>query len=374
MKKLCNLKYLLLVSLLLPACSSSSGNDNNNDSDSDTTMVELRDTCLPDSFSDYNENIFKCEPLKTDYTPSDPDNDSWDACISDDNSYHKIEDSISSIARVEAGEAIGELLWNNSNVPSADDFIAAKVLLDTQEGLGSRIDRRYDIHYDPPSDGSSCDDEGVAEKNPDYCVGPAVLRPLLNEAFADGANGNNLAANAEIIHAAISWFFYVSTVKESTTCASAAKDCDSSWAYFTGAGDRGDEIGFAKEMRAIAPLTTDRAYDGILAVRCWRDLDSGETAENLDLQKQAITQYDTALLYGMSILIRQRFEALDNCTGDNLHAVYASLQVLVPLFDRAVRELDSSSADKLLGEIEKDPTEIDVKSSVEILDTLFVCP
>ena len=80
--------------------------------------------------------------------------------------------------------------------------------------------------------------------------------------------------------------------------------------------ERGDTIGLAGEMREVAPSTHDRAYDGVLAVRCWRDLDPAEIATNLDLRDQAIAQYDAALIHGMSILIRQRFQAIVGCTDE----------------------------------------------------------
>ena len=41
-----------------------------------------------------------CEPLETDYSPGA--DDSWAECISDDNTYHQFEMTISSIGRVGA--------------------------------------------------------------------------------------------------------------------------------------------------------------------------------------------------------------------------------------------------------------------------------
>ena len=67
------------------------------------------------------EDTSACAPLPTDYMPRDNSSaaDSWPACISDDNAYHQIQPSVSTIARVAAFEVIGDLLWKNNKVPSA---------------------------------------------------------------------------------------------------------------------------------------------------------------------------------------------------------------------------------------------------------------
>lgn len=334
-----------------------------------------RNACLDDAFAEYTEDLSECVPLESDYTPSNPDGDGWAACISDDNTYHRIEESVSSIARVEAYDAMGALLWNTGEMPIPQDFIDAKAVLETEEGLGSRLDRRYDVHFEPPANGAKCDEEGVAEEHPDYCVGPAVLRPLLNNAFAEGASGNAPAVNAEIIHAALQWFLYVSAIKESTTCAETAKDCDSGWAYYSGGTDRNSPIGLAAEIADIAPKTHDRAYDGVLAVRCRQDLNSEENASDLDLWDQAILQLDTALLHGMSVLIRQRFVAIGVCTdAAEKVAAHEALKVLVPLFDRAARERDADAAEVLMQQIEEATDTIDADAALAAIDAVFECP
>ncbi|NIS33831.1 MAG: hypothetical protein GWO04_29455, partial [Actinobacteria bacterium] len=49
-----------------------------------------------------------CEPLPTDYSPGA--DDMWEPCISDDGTYHRIQESISTIQRVRAFEEIATLL------------------------------------------------------------------------------------------------------------------------------------------------------------------------------------------------------------------------------------------------------------------------
>lgn len=360
---------LLLVSLLFVAC----GED-------DPTIVKDPVTDDPItgvgcvSTPTYSEDVSTCEPAATDYQPRDGgQTNGWDACISDDDSYHRIEDSVSSIARAEAYDTIGKLLWEGGVTPSSADFLEARVLFEDEQGLGSRIARRYDVHYAKPETGA-CEEEGVAEANPDYCVGPATLQPILVDAFADGYEGHNQIVNAAKIEAAIQWFLYVSSVKESTTCTDAAKDCDSGWAYYSGGTPRESPIGLAADIDALAPETHDRAYDGVLAVRCWRYLDDAVPATNLALRDQAIAQLDRALVRGMSILIRQRFAALECSTGDFQQANLEALRILVPLFDRETRARDADAADLLANEIAKSADAVDVSAAIAAIDATYPCP
>ncbi len=323
----------------------------------------------------YTEDVSSCVAAGTDYQPRENNSadDQWAACISDDDTYHRIEESVSSIARVEAYAAIGDLLWPAAGAPTWQQFVAARVLFEEEQGLGSRVSRRYDVHYAPPDSGA-CEDEGVAEANPDYCVGPALLQPLLVAAFADGSQGHDRVVNAARIHAALLWFFYVSTIKEATTCADTPKDCDSSWAYYSGGTPRATPTGLGGEIDQYAAETHDRGYDGALAVRCWRDLDQAVPAEELAMRDLAIGQLDQALLRGMSILVRQRFLELDCAAGDYQRAALEALRILVPLLDRETRARDTTVADLLAGEVAKEADAIDVDAAVAGLDATYPCP
>jgi len=206
-------------------------------------------------------------------------------------------------------------------------------------------------------------------------VGPAVLQPILVDAFAAGSDGQDSVGNAARIHAALQWFLYVSVIKEVTTCTTAPADCDSGWAYYTGGTPREAPIGLAAEIQALAPETHQRIHDGLLAVRCWRNLDN-ETGEatDLGLRDRAIRQLDRALQRGMALLIRQRFEELACAAEDYQAAALEGLRVLVPLLDRATRELETAAADLLLNEVQKEAGAIDVQRMVEALDRLYDCP
>ncbi len=322
----------------------------------------------------YVEDVSQCVPAATDYKPRENGslNDTWEACISDDGLYHQIEPSVSSISRVEAYETISGMLWENDTI-TAQQFIDARILFEEEQGLGSRVARRYDVHYASPPNGS-CEDEGIPAAFPDYCVGPAVLQPIVVDAFAQGALGNEPIVNAAKIAAALQWFLYVSSIKEATTCAAKAKDCDSSWAYYTGGTPRDTPIGLAADIDFWAPETHDRGYDGVLAVRCWRDLDSSEQAQNQTLQALAIDQLDRALLRGMAILIRQRFEMLSCSTGAHQRATLEWLRIVVPLFDRETRERDPAVANMLQAAIANPADQIDVDTIVAKIDLTYPCP
>lgn len=323
----------------------------------------------------YTEDVSGCQPAATDYRPRDNGsaNDDWSACISDDDTWHRIEESVSTIARVEAYEAIGQLLWSAGAAPTHDDFVAARVLFEEEQGLGSRVARRYDVHYPAPASGG-CEDEGVAAANRDYCVGPATLQPLIVEAFAEGASGRARVVNAARIRAAVQWFLYVSTVKEATTCTDTPKDCDSAWAYYSGGTARESPIGLAGDIDEHAPETHDRGFDGVLAVRCWRDLDQAVPAADLTLRDRAIDQTDAALVRGMALIVRQRFAELGCATGDYRAAAMAALEVLVPLLDRETRARDSAVAERLLAAVRGEAEDVDVAAALADLDATYPCP
>ncbi|MDJ0764097.1 MAG: hypothetical protein QNJ97_14035 [Myxococcota bacterium] len=361
---------IILCFALLIACSESDPDESGDIPDASTGPGE---PCTEDELA-LNPDTSGCLPSPTDYTPQDNGsaNDMWAPCISDDNAYHQIEANVSSIARVAAYDAIGALLWENMNV-QADDFIAARMRFEEEQGLGSRVARRWDPHYPSPAEGS-CEDPGVATANPDYCVGPAVLQPLITSAFAAGAQGEEMIVNAAKIEAALEWFLYVSANKEATTCAETPKDCDSCWAYYSGGTPRESPVGLAADIYRFIPLAHNRAYDGVLAVRCWRDIDPAVPAENPNLQAQAIEQLDVALLHGMAMLVRQRFVALGCATGEYQQGALEALRIMVPLLDRETRERNPATADLLLSEIDKQAPDVAVESVLSALDAIYVCP
>jgi hypothetical protein len=206
---------------------------------------------------------------------------------------------------VQAFEEIADLLFDPTSDAASADFLTARSIYQEDEGLDSRVVRRYDPHYRVP-DGTDCTLDGVPEDYPDYCVGPAQLQPILLDAFNRGAMDDAVREQAARIEAALLWFLYVSPYKESLTCSDVARDCDSSYAYYTGGAEARGGIGLARYVAEVDPHAHDRAWDGLLAVRCWRDLDDGELAVEDELRDRAREQYDRALIDGLAAIVRDR--------------------------------------------------------------------
>lgn len=324
----------------------------------------------------FAEDLSSCQPGAEDYLPRVGNSaaDGWPACISDDNAYHPINPNISTVARVGAFEELALKLWKGNRRPSAQDYIDARVVYAQDQGLDSRLQRREDIHY--PAAPQPCSTAGIPGSFPERCVGPAKLLPILNDAFARGAGGEAPLVHAARIEAALLWFLYVSALSEATSCASKPQDCDSSWAYYSGGTTREAPLGLARYVRELGVETHQRAYDGTLAVRCWRNLDNETgTASNLPLRDRAREQLDRAMLRGLALIARQRFSELSCSRGEVLEARWAFLQTLLPFLDRAARERDAAQAELLRVQLEASgPEAVDGSAALRALDALFPCP
>lgn len=310
-----------------------------------------------------------CKPRPTDYRPGAAD-DGWTmACISDDNAYHRFSESISTITRVAAFDEIAKLLgFGTDKVPTRDDFIAARVVFSADQGLGSRVERREDEHYPPGP--KACNDMTPSElaMYRDRCAGPAKILPIINAAFTAGGKGEEPRANADRMEAALLWFLYISPFKEARTCTNTVNDCDSSYAYYTGDAPRSDGRGFARYVRARSKQTHDAIWDGILAVRCWRDLDNPTgAAMNLTLRDQAVDQLDRAMTKGLAVIVRQRVER--RACGSS----WLGTQLLGAVLDREATARDPAKAAILRAELAKDAAAVDEKTLLGALDALFPC-
>jgi len=280
------------------------------------------------------EDLSECAPKSTDYLPqaNGSQDDSWASCISDAGAYTQLELSVSSIQRVAGFDSIAEILWRRDTVASPQDFLQARDIYTLEQGLRTRVMRRFDPHQEAPPGGElSCGDEETYLNYPEYCIGPSTLGPIITNAFIDGIEGKAPLQNAARIEAGLTWFLYVSVVKEAHTCVQTPKDCDSSWAYYTGGTQRSDSLGLASIIGSLSPETHNRAFDGILALRCWRDLDAETPAENLELWQLAIDQLDQALLHGISLILRQKSLLVDCSTGDFADANREFLRITGPL-------------------------------------------
>lgn len=317
-----------------------------------------------------------CTPDASDYAPGA--DDTWDACVSDGGTYERFEPSISSAGRVAGFEEIADLLWRKTQAPSGADFLAAREIYAAGEGLDSRVQRREDEHYPAVvEDGQTlrCRDEGVPAKDPNRCVGPAQIRPILNQAFADGIEGKDPWVNAAKIEAALTWFLYVSTHKEAITCTVKKKDCDSAYAYYTGDKPRSEGIGLAGIFKRQVPQAHERVWDGILAVRCWRDLDGEEEATDLALRARAVDQMDRALLYGLYQLVGQRTAQALAYEENQRRAALAWLEIMVPVLDRSATQIDATRAATLRTQFSTyTPTPTLTEDALDNLASFYACP
>jgi hypothetical protein len=314
-----------------------------------------------------------CKPLAMDYEPGN-DSDSWAKCISDDGAYHPFDANISTIARIAAFETIRGLLFTGT-APAPEAFVQAKEAYAQDQGLGSRVDRREDVHYAAaPKKCQDMTEEELAQY-PDRCVGPAKIRPILNAAFKDGADGKDPILNAARIEAALLWFLYVSVHKEATTCTTTKVDCDSHYAYYTGGDPETGGLGLSRYVKSLSVKTHDRIWDGILAVRCWRDLDNADTATDTAMRDLAILQLDTALLRGVALVTMSRARAVKESPGcpEMQAAWFETVQILGGVLDREATARNAAKAGLLRDELAKGAG-ADVDAIYGLVEEIFPCP
>ncbi len=339
-----------------------------------------------------------CAPASTDYMPRENNSadDTWPACISDGGVYELVDSPPSSIARIEAFENIADKLWRNG-VPTAQDFLDARVEYTIEEGLESRVNRREDLHYDPIPEAEwddafdsdkQCSVPALAAKYDDRCAGPSQIAPLVNAAFEAGSNGEgDPTVHAAEIEAGLLWFLYISTYKEAYTCAAnKAKDCDSAWAYYTGGFQIDGGIGLASYVKMYSENAHNRIFDGVLASRCWRNLvGDGEGYPLIDeLPPSDVEQFnlgweqlDNALHRGYAVVVRERL--IDHIgglrNGDSTVATWAFLQVAGPVLDREASERGAPEAGTLAALWQSDGTdEAALTEGLAALDSVFDCP
>ena len=367
------------LSVLLVACAT--GCESSDPEPAGNTVTDTNNTvamCEADKGMTILDNA-SCQPAATDYKPRENNSkdDSWAACISDDNLYHPFNASVGSNARVLAFEEIKTLLgFGGNKTPTADDFVQAKIAYSQAEGLQSRLARREDTHYPAVVvDGkqTACNklsaDQVLA--NPDRCVAQAKIQPLIETAFTDGALGKETVLNAARIEAGLLWFLYVSLNKEIETCGSEKKeDCDSVTAYYSGSQVRENPTGFGAYVKARSPQAHDRVWDGLLAMRCWRDLDQALPATNIEMRQQVQAQVDVAALRGLALIVRDRLQNSQSCG-----VAWETVRVLGPVLNRSAVLIDATKAAAMAAEFAKtDAGSVDVKAATDALDSIYACP
>jgi hypothetical protein len=313
-----------------------------------------------------------CPRPVDDYRPGMPGTAGWPSCVSDQGVYVPVEASISALARIAAFEEIRAVLgFETTKIPSSDDFVQARVLYSQDQGIESRIARREDEHY--PAASKLCRDMSEAElaANRDRCVGPAVLRPILNDAFAKGIAGDAPTVQAARIEAALLAWLYFSIFKEATSAKDASKDTDSMWAKYTGGKARAatPRVSLARYVATLAPETHERIEDGLLAVRCWRDSDNPTgVASNTALQLRARTQLDRALLHGLAAIVRQRAAASERCSN-----AWEAVTLLGGFLVREATARDAAQGALLAAALAK-PSATGASEVNAVLERVFPCP
>ncbi len=316
-----------------------------------------------------------CGPNADDYPGA-----AWPDCIADDGQWHLTGSNAesgnppSSQARIASFETMSNLLVCGEGIPSSEAFLDARMEYAIDNGLDSRVQRRYDAHLERPEDDINCRGEDHGERFPEYCIGPGRILPSLTSAFIDGSEGQEPMSSAARVEAGLLWFFYVSTYKEAYSCKSTAKDCDSAWAYY-GAGQTADApaVGLAKYVQRIDTYSHTRVFDALLAIRCWRDLDSAEESEDENMHNRALAQLDTALDHALAVILINRVERVLDADGATDSADWAFLGILGPVIDRAARTIDPERADQLLALWDSGTREAGI-TIVSLLEGLFPCP
>ncbi len=341
-------------------------------------------------FADVDES--PCAPLATDFVPGE--DDMWPACVADSGEWTPVEDDPPGAAdRSVAYDDILALL-RSGTTPTADDFNMARTRYAVGEGLESRLVRREDVHFPviPMADqdpGVDFDKQCTVADNttayPDRCAGPAKMAPLINDAFDAGTTGmGDPNVHAARIDAGIAWFMFASTYKEMASCVQLPDNCDSSRGYFQGAEPRDQPNGLGKQIRDISPMAYNAVYDGMLALRCWRDLYPGDmdpTWEELmtagqDAFASAQEQLDNALWYAMARLVREHIVQQPAECGSAADANWAYLKVLGPVLAPEAERRNSVDATTLAATFaaETPPAPDVLQACVAAIDALFPCP
>jgi len=306
--------------------------------------------------------------LEGSYTPGA--DDEWPECISDDGKYHPINPSISAVARTQVFEEIGALLFDPDKDASKADFLEARKLYEEDEGLGSRVVRRYDPHYKPIGD-ADCSKQADVEANPDYCAGPAKISPLVQAALKKGYEGKDARWHAGRIEGALLWFLAISEYKETLSCSDGnIQDCDSAYGYYDGAGMG---IGLGRYIRELDPEADRDAALGALAVRCWRDVDDALPATNKTLQERARTQFDRPVIRGTIAILLDRIDAAEQESGEAQRYHWGFVTAFLGALQSQAFRASGTKAILADARVAAAPDAIDLNELRSALDSILDC-
>lgn len=317
----------------------------------------------------------------TDYSPrlKMTMNRTWPKCVSDGNTFVMVsKDEPASAARARAFVAMGPQLWKNPAPPTAADFTSARDAYSVPEGLGSRVQRRQDVHYPelPSKMKLGCADEPFFTMYPDRCASPAKILPIITDAFRQGTAGTKPRVQAARIEAGLLWFLYLSSLSEVWTCSfDDETDCDSAWGYYTAAQQRDMPTGLAAYYNALSPDVHNRVFDALLGERCWSEAEGNKLPKtNQKMFCTAENQLDRAELQGQALILKDRFGQLTGATTEMQEAHMAFIGILGGFLDRAARQRDPQKADALKAQWSAaSAATVDVKAAQDVLDAIFGC-
>ncbi len=133
----------------------------------------------------------------------------------------------------------------------------------------------------------------------------------------------------------------------------------------------GGGLGLSKYVREIEPATHQAVFDGILAVRCWREVDNDPMSSSQpEVHQRALRQLDTALERALAAVLIDRLRTWNGTDA----AAWAFLQIMGPVADRAARAVDPAKADTLAAAWAGDGTSQDAEALIGHLEALFPCP
>lgn len=369
-----------LCGLYLGCNGNGNGNGDNNTDDSFCNYDSTRpiDACAS---AVYIEDVSACVAVATDYQPRAGVSgaNGWPTCISDDNTYHLVGDTIpAAVSRSIAFERMSERLWANHCRPSKDDFLVARDDYSVEGGLASRVGRRQDISYPEVAsdDKFACQQEGIPSTYPDRCFGPAVLKPMIDEAFQKGIAQDKPRVQAARIEAALVWFFYLSMTSEVWTCSCNDKsDCDSAAAYYTQLSARDSPTGLAKYVQRLGPETHHRIYDALLAVRCWRDADQAEVAADTQRYQAALSQLEKAGRRGIALILRERIGKIGCTTGEEQEANIEFVREIGGFINHVAGLANVEDASSLKAYSDAPSTTAEsIAAAQGAIDSIFACP
>lgn len=393
--------------------------------------ADVTDAASPSDGGDVADVVSSaCMPAATDFLPRTAMASwmtPWNGCmaVTNANAYPYFSGSASApvrVARLGALDAPGGF-FDPTRDPAPTEFVAAAAdagantsaeFLFRDTGVATRYQRRADEHYAVPTGlvlnstyQDFCGMAANAMANPDYCAGPTALNGVLNDSLAAGMAGMGSArVHAARIQATYQWWLFISSHKESLTCAPVSADCDSAAGYYTGTASRNDatQYGLARALIALGDAgraAHDRIWDGLLAVRCWRDMDGGRTSDggttvpatNEALREQARMQLDAALTRGIVMIVQARLRAFASTDGDVARAAEraahaAWIGVVGPLLANGIERWSRGSwaarrASAPAGVVSRVVTELRAGASITTtqagrasadLEALFPCP